>query len=75
MTLEELGTSPERALHLGDHIANDIEGGNRAGMWTALLGDADGQEADCVASRARADARGVAIDAGCVAAEGVMGVR
>ena len=44
MTLEELGTSPERALHLGDHIANDIEGGNRAGMWTALLGDADGQE-------------------------------
>ena len=44
VTLEALGTSPERAVHLGDHIANDIAGGNRAGMWTALLGDADGQE-------------------------------
>ena len=44
MTLDALGTSPDRAVHLGDHIANDIEGGNRAGMWTALLGDAEGQE-------------------------------
>ena len=44
MTLDTLGTTPERAVHLGDHIANDIEGGNRAGVWTALLGDAEGQE-------------------------------
>ena len=44
MTLDALGTSPDRAVHLGDHIANDIHGGNRADMWTALLGAAEGQE-------------------------------
>ena len=38
MTLEALGTTPDRAVHLGDHIANDIVGGNRAGMKTVLLG-------------------------------------
>ncbi len=44
MTLDALGTTPDRAVHLGDHIANDIYGGNKAGMWTALLRDAEGQE-------------------------------
>ena len=44
MTLEALGTSPEKALHVGDHIQNDIYGGNRAGMRTVLLGTAEGQE-------------------------------
>ena len=44
MTLDALDTSPDRAVHFGDHIANDILGGNKAGMWTALLGDAEGQE-------------------------------
>lgn len=44
LTLKALGTSPERALHVGDHIQNDILGGNRAGMRTVLLGTADGQE-------------------------------
>ena len=43
-TLDALGTTPDRAVHLGDHIANDIHGGNRASMWTVLLGDAEGQE-------------------------------
>ena len=44
MTLDTLGTSPDRSVHFGDHIANDVHGGNRAGMWTALLGNAEGQE-------------------------------
>lgn len=44
MTLDALGTTPERAVHLGDHIQNDVLGANRAGMTTVLLGDADGQE-------------------------------
>lgn len=44
MTLKALGTSPEKALHVGDHIQNDIFGGNRAGMQTVLLGTAEGQE-------------------------------
>ncbi|MBF8266796.1 MAG: putative haloacid dehalogenase [Dehalococcoidia bacterium] len=44
MTLSALGTSPERAIHVGDHIQNDILGGNRAGMRTVLLGAAEGQE-------------------------------
>ena len=44
MTLEALGTTPDKAVHLGDHIVNDILGGNRAGMRTVLLGKAEGQE-------------------------------
>jgi len=44
MTLEALGTEPDKAVHLGDHIANDILGGNRAGMRTVLLGTAEGQD-------------------------------
>ena len=44
MTLDALGTTPDRTVHFGDHIANDIYGGNKAGVWTALLGDAEGQE-------------------------------
>jgi HAD superfamily hydrolase (TIGR01549 family) len=44
MTLRALVTSPEKALHVGDHIQNDILGGNRAGMRTVLLGTAEGQE-------------------------------
>ena len=44
MTLEALGTTPDKAVHLGDHIQNDILGGNRAGMRTVLLGTAEGQE-------------------------------
>jgi putative hydrolase of the HAD superfamily len=44
MMLEALGTSPEKALHVGDHIQNDILGANRAGMKSVLLGTAEGQE-------------------------------
>ena len=43
MTLEALGTSPEKAVHLGDHIQNDVLGANRAGMKSVLLGAAEGQ--------------------------------
>ena len=43
MTLDELGTTPDKAVHVGDHVANDILGGNRAGMRTVLLGTAEGQ--------------------------------
>jgi putative hydrolase of the HAD superfamily len=44
MTLEELGTTPDKAVHLGDHIQNDVLGANRAGMTSVLLGTAEGQE-------------------------------
>jgi putative hydrolase of the HAD superfamily len=44
MTLQELGTTPERAVHVGDHIRNDVLGANRAGMKSVLLGTAEGQE-------------------------------
>ncbi|MFH1560554.1 MAG: HAD family hydrolase [Chloroflexota bacterium] len=43
-TLRSLGTPPGKALHVGDHIANDILGAKRAGMRTVLLGTAEGQE-------------------------------
>ncbi|MDP6493868.1 MAG: HAD family hydrolase [Dehalococcoidia bacterium] len=44
MTLQELGTMPDKAVHLGDHIQNDVFGANRAGMRSVLLGTAEGQE-------------------------------
>lgn len=44
ITLKELGTTPDKALHLGDHIQNDVLGANRAGMKSVLLGTAEGQE-------------------------------
>ena len=44
ITLQELGTTPNKAVHLGDHIQNDILGANRAGMKSVLLGTAEGQE-------------------------------
>ena len=44
VTLEALGTTPDKAVHLGDHIKNDILGANLAGMRTVLLGTAEGQE-------------------------------
>ena len=44
MTLDALGTTPDKAVHVGDHIQNDILGANRAGMRTVLLGTAEGQE-------------------------------
>lgn len=44
ITLQELGTTPDKAAHLGDHIQNDILGANRAGMKSVLLGTAEGQE-------------------------------
>ena len=44
MTLRALGTTSDRAVHVGDHIRNDVLGANRAGMRTVLLGAAEGQE-------------------------------
>lgn len=44
MTLDALGTAPEKSVHLGDHIQNDVLGANRAGMKSVLLGAAEGQE-------------------------------
>jgi putative hydrolase of the HAD superfamily len=44
MTLQELGTTPDKTVHLGDHIQNDVLGANRAGMTSVLLGTAEGQE-------------------------------
>ena len=44
ITLQELETAPDKAVHVGDHIQNDILGANRAGMKSVLLGTADGQE-------------------------------
>lgn len=37
VTLEPLGVSPDRALHVGDNIATDIMGARGVGMWAVLL--------------------------------------
>ena len=44
MTLKSLGSSPERSVHVGDHIANDVVGARRAGMRVVLVGEAEWQE-------------------------------
>ena len=44
ITLAKLKTEPSKAVHLGDHIRNDILGANLAGMQSILLGGAHGQE-------------------------------
>lgn len=35
--LEMLGTKPEQTWYVGDHLYDDIEGGNRAGMTTVWI--------------------------------------
>ncbi|MDA0233127.1 MAG: HAD family hydrolase [Chloroflexi bacterium] len=35
--LEMLGASPERTWYVGDHLYDDVEGGNRAGMTTVWI--------------------------------------
>ncbi len=44
LTVDGLGSSPGRSLHVGDHVKNDIFGANNAGMKSVLLGTAEGQE-------------------------------
>lgn len=38
VTLEQLGVSPDRALHVGDNPTTDIVGAQGVGMWAVLLG-------------------------------------
>lgn len=44
LTLDSLGSSSGKSLHVGDHVKNDIFGANNAGMKSVLLGTAEGQE-------------------------------
>ena len=37
MTLKSLGTTPDRSIHVGDHLKNDVIGANLAGMVTVHL--------------------------------------
>ena len=37
MTLKSLGTTPEKSIHVGDHLKNDVIGANLAGMVTVHL--------------------------------------
>ena len=37
MTLKSLGTTPEKSIHVGDHLKNDVIGANLAGMSTVHL--------------------------------------
>ncbi len=41
VTLEQLGVSPDRALHVGDNPTTDIVGAQGVGMWAVLLGTPD----------------------------------
>ena len=37
MTLRAMGTEPAQAIHVGDHVVNDVVGGNRSGMKTIWI--------------------------------------
>ena len=42
LALEEAGTTPAAAVHVGDSVANDVEPATAAGMRTVLLDRSDG---------------------------------
>ena len=37
MTLRSLGAAPEQAVHVGDHVANDVVGAKRCGLKTVWI--------------------------------------
>lgn len=37
MTLKELGATPDQAIHVGDHVINDVVGAKRCGMKTVWI--------------------------------------
>ena len=37
ITLRSLGAAPEQAVHVGDHVANDVVGANRCGLKTVWI--------------------------------------
>ena len=37
MTLRSLGATPEQAVHVGDHVANDVVGAKRCGLKTVWI--------------------------------------
>ena len=37
MTLKELGATPDQAIHVGDHVTNDVVGAKRCGMKTVWI--------------------------------------
>jgi FMN phosphatase YigB (HAD superfamily) len=37
MTLREMGSEPSETVHVGDHVKNDVEGANLAGMRTVWI--------------------------------------
>jgi len=37
LTLRSLGAAPEQAVHVGDHVANDVVGAKRCGLKTVWI--------------------------------------
>jgi FMN phosphatase YigB (HAD superfamily) len=52
LTLEQLGVSPGRALHVGDDVQSDVLGARQVGMWAVLLGGLDAALAEDARVRA-----------------------